>query len=112
MGAKDLGTFAFECSGLYDFKCPSNCTGCAGLPDNSCYEYDDVSVEGIANPMICKSWGGRDCKVVEGPQDVCKKYDGIPHKSKPVCCHKSCPNCGGKNWTSMWKKWTKSSMQN
>ena len=39
--------------------------------------------------------------VVIGPQDVCKKYDGIPHKSKSVCCHKNCPNCGGKNWKNL-----------
>jgi len=60
--AKDLGMFAFECSGLYDFKCPSNCTGCAGLPGNSCYEYDDVSTLPIVNPVMCESFGGRVCK--------------------------------------------------
>merc|ERR1712212_1235711 len=31
----------------------------------------------------------------EVPQDVCKNYNGIPHKRRPVCCHKKCPECGG-----------------
>ena len=36
--------------------------------------------------------------VEEDPQDVCKNYNGILHSSRRVCCHKKCPECGGKNW--------------
>merc|ERR1712212_341674 len=39
----------------------------------------------------------------EVPQDVCKNYNGIPHKRRPVCCHKKCPECGGKNWKNLCK---------
>jgi len=39
----------------------------------------------------------------EVPQDVCKNHNGIPHKSKPVCCHNKCPECGGKNWKKFCK---------
>ena len=31
-------------------------------------------------------------------QDACDHVDGIPHRkfsSKPVCCNKNCPRCGG-----------------
>ena len=41
--------------------------------------------------------------VEEKPKDVCKNYNGIPHSSRPVCCHKKCPNCGGKNWKKQCK---------
>ena len=41
--------------------------------------------------------------VEEVPQDVCKNHNGIPHKSKPVCCHNKCPECGGKNWKKFCK---------
>jgi len=97
---KDQDIMTFECSGLYDIKCPSNCTGCAGLPELTtglpgCYEYDDVSSgHPIVNPMVCKSWGGRDCKE-EAPKDDCSRFDGILHKHRAVCCNKKCQRCGG-----------------
>ena len=41
--------------------------------------------------------------VEETPKDVCKNYNGIPHKKRPVCCDKECPECGGKNWKKLCK---------
>ena len=41
--------------------------------------------------------------VEEGPKGVCKNYNGIPHSFRPVCCHKKCPECGGKNWKKQCK---------
>ena len=27
----------------------------------------------------------------------------MPHRKRPVCCHKKCPECGGKNWKKLCK---------
>ena len=80
--------------------CGGSCPACPGSYTRACClnVFPIRPINSILNSIWYLSI------VEEVPQDVCKNYNGIPHRKRPVCCHKKCPECGGKNWKKLCKE--------